>query len=90
MDSWNLAAEDSAVVGPCIMIDGYPFAPRKSYSPDYVLHLLHLRPRTSTFRALLRVRDAASDAVNEHFRNNGYIYTNTPILTSNDSEGAGV
>jgi asparaginyl-tRNA synthetase len=81
----ELAAEDLTVVEPCNVIDGY----RKSYSPDYVLQLLHLRPRTSTFRALLRVRDAASHAVNEHFRNNGYIHKHTPILTSNDSEGAG-
>ncbi|PNF28535.1 hypothetical protein B7P43_G14337 [Cryptotermes secundus] len=85
----ELAAEDLTVVGPCIVIDGYPFAPRKSYSPDYVRQFLHLRPRTSTFGALLRVRDAASHAINEHFRNNGYIHIHTPILTSNDSEGAG-
>lgn len=85
----ELAAEDLTVVGPCIVIDGYPFAPRKSYSPDYVRQFLHLRPRTNTFGALLRVRDAASHAINEHFRNNGYIHIHTPILTSNDSEGAG-
>lgn len=85
----ELAAEDLTVVGPCIVIDGYPFAPRKSYSPDYVRQFLHLRPRTNTFGALLRVRDAASYAINEHFRNNGYTQIHTPILTSNDSEGAG-
>lgn len=85
----ELAAEDLSVVGPCIVVDGYPFAPRKSYPPDYVRQFLHLRPRTNTFGALLRARDAASHAVNQHLRNNGYIQIHTPILTSNDCEGAG-
>lgn len=85
----ELAAEDLSVVGPCIVMDGYPFAPRKLYSPDYVRQFLHLRPRTNTFGDLLRVRDAASHAVNEHLHNNGYIHIHTPILTSNDCEGAG-
>ncbi|XP_021924777.1 probable asparagine--tRNA ligase, mitochondrial isoform X2 [Zootermopsis nevadensis] len=85
----ELAAENVTVIGPCIVIDGYPFAPRKSYSPDYIRQFLHLRPRTNAFGALLRIRDAASHAVNEHFRNNGYIHIHTPVLTSNDCEGAG-
>lgn len=85
----ELAAENVTVVGPCIVVDGYPFAPRKSYPPDYIRQFLHLRPRTNAFGALLRIRDAASHAVNEHLHNNGYIHIHTPILTSNDCEGAG-
>ncbi|XP_069680528.1 asparaginyl-tRNA synthetase [Periplaneta americana] len=85
----ELAAEDVTVVGPCIVLDGYPFAPRKSYPSDYLRQYLHLRPRTNIFGALLRVRDRASCAINEHLHNNGYIHIHTPILTSNDCEGAG-
>lgn len=85
----EIAAENITVVGPCIVLDGYPFAPRKSYSPDYIRQFLHLRPRTNAFGALLRIRDAASHATNEHLHNNGYIHIHTPVLTSNDCEGAG-
>jgi asparaginyl-tRNA synthetase len=85
----ELAAEDLTVVGACAVVDGYPFAPRKSYPPDYVRQFLHLRPRTNMFGALLRVRDVASHIINEYLRNSGYIHVHTPVLTSNDCEGAG-
>lgn len=85
----ELAAEDLTVVGACTVIDDYPFAPRKSYPPDYVRQFLHLRPRTNIFGALLRVRDVASQVIHEYLHSKGYIHVHTPVLTSNDCEGAG-
>ncbi|PSN35927.1 putative asparagine--tRNA ligase [Blattella germanica] len=84
----ELVAKEINVIGPC-GTDGFPFAPRKSYNPDYIRQYLHLRPRTNKFGALLRVRDAACSSVNDYFHDNGYIQIHTPIITSNDCEGAG-
>ncbi|MCL1846018.1 MAG: asparagine--tRNA ligase [Defluviitaleaceae bacterium] len=68
--------------------------------PDYVLQkkrhgfeflrtIAHLRPRTNTFAAVFRVRSIASHAIHEFFRQRGFVYVHTPILTENDGEGAG-
>ncbi|XP_012286759.1 probable asparagine--tRNA ligase, mitochondrial isoform X2 [Orussus abietinus] len=85
----ELRANDVLVIGTCDVNDQYPFLPRKQYSPDYVRQYLHLRPRTKSFSALLRLRDIASTAVVDHFRARNFISVHTPILTSNDCEGAG-
>ena len=49
----------------------------------------YLRPRTRLFQAVFKVRSVASMAIHEYFQNNGYVYVHTPLLTSNDAEGAG-
>nr|CAI5850064.1 unnamed protein product [Callosobruchus analis] len=82
-------AEDVEVYGKCIVTDGYPFAPRKQYPPEYVRQYLHFRPRTNKFASLLRVRSTATAAIYEYFSSKGYTHIHTPILTSNDCEGAG-
>ncbi|KAJ9595835.1 hypothetical protein L9F63_012990, partial [Diploptera punctata] len=85
----ELVAKELSVIGPCTVSEGYPFAPRKIYNSDYIRQFLHLRPRTNSFAALLRVRAAMSRAVNDYFCENSYIQIHTPIITSNDCEGAG-
>jgi len=85
----ELVAESINVFGPCIVKDGYPFAPRKIYHPDYVRQHLHMRPRTSTFSSLLRLRDKMSTAIRNRFSEDDFIEINVPILSSNDCEGAG-
>lgn len=82
-------ADKIEVLGGCALEDGYPFAPRKQYSDDYVRQYLHLRPRTRHFSSLLRLRDLASSAVGEHMRSRDYVMVHAPIITSNDCEGAG-
>lgn len=84
----ELNAEEVNVCGACPLND-YPFLPKKHYSAEYVRQYLHLRPRTNKFSALLRVRSQATRAVHEHFASEGYVHIHTPILTSNDCEGAG-
>ena len=85
----ELHANNLIVIGSCDVMDGYPFAPRKIYAEEYIRKYLHLRPRTRIFSCLLRLRDIASVSIQNHFRNRGFINVHTPILTSNDCEGAG-
>lgn len=85
----EVKADDIQVCGNCVITDGYPFLPKKKYSPEYVRQYVHLRPRTNKFAALLRIRSETTFAVHQHFKSEGYINVHTPILTSNDCEGAG-
>lgn len=85
----ELKAEELKICGACPLNEGYPFLPRKQYSSEYVRQYLHLRPRTNKFAALLRIRSQATFAIHEYFASEGYVNIHTPILTSNDCEGAG-
>lgn len=85
----ELIANNINITGECVISDGYPFAPRKIYPPEYIRQYLHLRPRTNKFSSLLRIRDTATKAINDYFHEEGYFQIHTPILTSNDCEGAG-
>lgn len=85
----ELHANNISVIGECDVMDGYPFAPRKYYSEDYIRQYLHLRPRTRKFSALLRLRDIASTVIENNLRDTGFINVHVPMLTSNDCEGAG-
>lgn len=86
----ELHAVNIHVIGSCdVLKDQYPFAPRKMYDQEYIRQYLHLRPRTRAFGSLLRLRDLATTAIGDHLRNRGFISIHTPILTSNDCEGAG-
>lgn len=66
----------------------YPIQPKK-HSLEFLREKAHLRTRTSTFGAVMRVRSALSFAVHQYFQNNGFNYVNTPIITGSDAEGAG-
>lgn len=86
----ELHAANVHVIGTCsVLEDEYPFAPRKTYDQDYIRQYLHLRPRTRKFSSLMRLRDHATMVIGKHLRNRGFISVHTPILTSNDCEGAG-
>lgn len=86
----ELRATEVHVIGACnVLEDGYPFAPRKKYDADYIRQYLHLRPRTRGFSSLLRLRDLASAIIADYMRDRGFINIHTPMLTSNDCEGAG-
>lgn len=85
----ELNAENLTVTGQCVVSDGYPFAPRKTYPPEYVREYLHFRPRTNKFASLLRTRHACTKIINDYFDSEGFFNIHTPIITSNDCEGAG-
>ncbi len=66
----------------------YPIQPKK-HSFEFLRENAHLRVRTNTFSAVMRVRSALSFGVHKYFQENGFNYVNTPIITGSDAEGAG-
>ena len=66
----------------------YPIQPKK-HSLEFLREKAHLRIRTNTFAAIMRVRSALAFAVHRYFNENGFFYMNTPIITGSDAEGAG-
>jgi len=66
----------------------YPIQPKK-HSLEFLREKAHLRVRTNTFAAVMRLRSALSFAVHQYFQQNGFYYVNTPIITGSDAEGAG-
>ena len=68
--------------------DEYPIQPKK-HSFEFLRENAHLRIRTNTFSAVMRVRSALSFGVHKYFQENGFNYVNTPIITGSDAEGAG-
>ncbi|MBC8082549.1 MAG: asparagine--tRNA ligase [Hymenobacter sp.] len=73
--------------------DEYPLQKRgsdqKGISLEALREIAHLRPRTITFGAILRIRHAMAFAVHQYFNDHGYCYVHTPIITGSDAEGAG-
>ena len=66
----------------------YPLQ-KKRHSFEYLRTISHLRPRTNTFNAVVRVRSVLSYAIHKFFQERGFVYVHTPIITSSDCEGAG-
>ncbi len=66
----------------------YPIQPKK-HSLEFLREKAHLRIRTNTFSAVMRMRSALSFAVHQYFRENQFNYVHTPIITGSDAEGAG-
>ncbi|WP_024654154.1 asparagine--tRNA ligase [Borrelia persica] len=62
---------------------------KKRHSFEFLREIPHLRIRTNTFGAVARIRNHVSYKIHEYFQKNGFLYVNTPIITSNDGEGAG-
>lgn len=85
----ELVADDLKVLGNCEVLNGYPFNPRTIHPPEYTRQYLHLRSRTDYTSAILRIRSAVTKLIHDYFMSRHIININTPILTSNDCEGAG-
>ncbi len=68
--------------------EAYPIQPKK-HSLEFLREKAHLRIRTSTFSAIMRVRSALAFAVHQYFRQNDFFYFHAPIVTGSDAEGAG-
>ncbi|MCO5232132.1 MAG: asparagine--tRNA ligase [Chitinophagales bacterium] len=66
----------------------YPLQPKK-HSLEFLREIAHLRPRTNTFGAILRIRHALAYAIHQFFNERGFFYLHTPIITGSDAEGAG-
>ncbi|MDY6843714.1 MAG: asparagine--tRNA ligase, partial [Thermodesulfobacteriota bacterium] len=83
----ELQAEEIVVFGwadPAV----YPLQ-KKRHSFEFLRTIAHLRPRTNTFGAVVRLRNAVSRAIHTFFQERGFIYIHTPIITGSNCEGAG-
>lgn len=65
----------------------YPIQ-KKRASVEYLRDIAYLRPRTNLFNAVFRVRSTAAIAIHNYFQENGYLYVNTPLITTTDCEGS--
>lgn len=66
----------------------YPLQ-KKGHTLEFLREIAHLRPRTNTFGAILRIRHNMAFAIHNYFNDRGYFYLHTPLITASDAEGAG-
>lgn len=85
--SMEVQAESLELYGTCDP-ESYPLQ-KKGHTLEFLREKAHLRPRTNTFGAVLRVRSALAQAIHKFFDEKGFYYLNTPLITASDCEGAG-
>ncbi len=78
----------SAITVEAPSTSDYPLQ-KKRHTLEYLREIAHLRPRSTLFSAVFRVRSVAAYALHRFFQERGYIYVHTPIITGSDAEGAG-
>ena len=83
----EIQAKEIEVLGECDPMR-YPLQ-KKDTSLEYLRTVAHMRPRTNTFGAILRIRHAMAFAIHKFFNDKGFVYLNTPLITESDAEGAG-
>jgi asparaginyl-tRNA synthetase len=83
----EIAALSIDLYGTCDP-ETYPLQ-KKGHSMEFLRDIAHLRPRTNTFGAVLRIRHAMAFAIHKYFNDKGFFYLHTPIITGSDAEGAG-
>ncbi len=84
--AFEIAVEAINVLGECS--EDYPLQ-KKRHTFEFLRDIAYLRPRSNTFNAVNRVRNALAYAIHTYFQERGFIYVHTPIITANDAEGAG-
>ncbi|KAM5223805.1 asparaginyl-tRNA synthetase isoform 7-T9 [Hipposideros larvatus] len=84
----ELKAEKIEVVGNCDA-KTFPFKYKERHPLEYLRQYPHLRCRTNVLGSILRVRSEATAAIHSFFKDSGFVHIHTPIITSNDCEGAG-
>ena len=82
----ELKAAEITLYGDCPA--DYPLQ-KKRHSFEFLRTIAHLRARTNTLGAVMRVRNACATAIHSFFQEKGFIWVHTPIITANDCEGAG-
>ena len=86
VDSVEINAKNITVLGECP--PEYPLQ-KKRHTLEYLRTIPHLRVRTNTFNAVLRVRSVVSACIHEFFQDRHFTYIHTPLITASDCEGAG-
>ena len=85
--SVEIIAKDIEIYGEAD-VNEYPLQ-KKGHSLEFLREIGHLRPRTNTFSAVLRMRHAMAFAIHQYFNDRGFCYMHTPLITASDCEGAG-
>lgn len=85
--SAEIQAESITVLGTADP-EEYPLQ-KKGHTLEFLREKAHLRPRTNTFGAVLRIRSTLAFAIHKFFQEKGFFYLNTPLITASDCEGAG-
>ena len=83
----EIQASEIEVLGECDPMR-YPLQ-KKDTSLEYLRTVAHMRLRTNTFGAILRIRHSMAFAIHKFFNDKGFVYLNTPLITESDAEGAG-
>ncbi|KDQ19915.1 hypothetical protein BOTBODRAFT_83896, partial [Botryobasidium botryosum FD-172 SS1] len=83
----EMRAEDVRLLGACDP-EAYPLQ-KQAHTAEYLREHLHLRSRTNTMSAMLRLRDRLGRSFHDYFQSQDFYNVNTPIFTSSDCEGAG-
>lgn len=83
---WELQAAELRLLG--IADATYPLQ-KKGHTPEFLRTIAHLRPRTNLFGNVFRVRSRMAFAIHRFFQERGFFHVHTPVITSNDCEGAG-
>ena len=83
---WEVQAETIEIIQ--LAPESYPLQ-KKRHTDEYLRTIAHLRPRTNKYGAAFRIRSELSYAIHKFFRDRGFRYIHTPILTGSDCEGAG-
>ncbi len=85
----ELQTQTYRIIGECHVAEGYPFLPRTKHKAEELREFLHFRPRTIHFSSVLRIRSHITHCIHSCFQQENFVNIHTPILTSNDCEGAG-
>lgn len=62
---------------------------KKEHGFEFLREIAHLRPRTKTFQSIMKIRSLLAIGIHEFFSKENFLYVHSPIITSNDAEGAG-
>ena len=85
---FEMQASAIKVIGWVEDPDSYPIQP-KPHTLEFLREVAHLRARTNVIGAATRVRHTIAQSIHRFFDENGFVWVNTPIITSSDAEGAG-
>jgi len=83
---WEVVAERVEILN--VAPENYPLQ-KKRHTDEFLRNIAHLRPRTNKYGAAFRIRSELSYAIHNFFRDKGFRYIHSPIITGSDCEGAG-
>ncbi len=83
---FEIVAQEVVLLKQCD--EDYPLQ-KKRHSVEFLREIAHLRPKTNLFSAVMKVRSVLAFAIHSYFQTNNFVWVASPLITSNDGEGAG-